>query len=112
MQEETDPAQHEPSEASKQAASRLYQWLYQQVAEDEKVDPQQVRTKLESAGKLSFNETTTAYHLAMQENEKHRSELPQNISQESYEKQAGLHEDVNFLLTDAETSLYEEEGII
>jgi nucleoid-associated protein YejK len=112
MPEEQEPSEHIASEAVQQLAQQAYQWLYHQLAEGEQVDVQTLRQKLETDKSLSLDEITEAYHLAMQMNENHRADLPKSASQESYEKQTGLHEDINFMLTDAETSLYEEQRII
>src|ERR1051325_4145701 len=106
------PAEEDTPEAVKQLALKTVQWLYSRLAEGETIDEAQVRALVEADKTMSLNEITKAYHLAVRINEEHRQQLPKDMSDETAEKQFDLHENITFILQNAETELFQEEGII
>lgn len=106
------PGGQDTPEAIKQLAQKAVQWLYGRLAEGEKVNETQVRAFLEADRTMSLDEITEAYHLAVRINEEHRAQLPEGMTEDTAEKQFDLHENITFMLQNAETELFQEEGII
>ncbi len=100
------------SETTQQNGANLYAWLYRQVAEGYKVDVDEVRSRVENDDDISYEEMRAPYGVALQLNEDHRAQLPSEISEDAFSSQVGVHEDIAFLLWDAETALAHDLGLI
>jgi hypothetical protein len=103
--------EQDPPEAVKQLAQKTTHWLYRRLAEGETIDETQVRAFVEADKTMRFDEVTDTYRMAVRLNEEHRAQLPKDMSDETAEKQLDLHENITFMLENAETEFFQEEGI-
>lgn len=108
--EEVDSSHEEAaySEQAKEAGHRLYQWVYHQIAEGEELDGQKVKVRLE-AENLSERDKHDAFKVAMSESEFYRTDLHPETSDEDWEKQTMLHQNVWLTISDADLRTHEEE---
>ena len=112
MSQDKEPApKPKYSEAAQEEGKKLYSWLYGQVAEGYGLDVDIVRAHTELDHNASYEELRAPYAVAIELNEKHRAELPADIEEDKFAAQVGVHEDIAFLLWDAETALAQDQGL-
>jgi hypothetical protein len=96
------------SQVAKDAGHRLYQWAYTCVAEGESINSAQLQEMLD-AQNLSPDDQLDAFTLAMAECEYYRTDLSEKVSDEDYETQTTLHQNLHFVLFDAGSELLTRE---